>query len=950
MRTSRARSGRGSGGRQAAKSGIAGAAALIGAAALVVSVVPAQAVAAPPPTPGPAEVVPGKGTSTPSLVGGIREDAGASGSAADAAKRHLAGKKDRYRIDRPDRDLAAVQTVTNGTSETVRFQQKHRGVDVLGGQYVVRMQRQNGKRVVTGASGKYFTALTTGTTPEVSEELAVERAVDTTLAQLDREGFGVDTGEAGDAPPLSGTARGLVVLPKGPGVLTHHVTVRGTDPATRQPVLREVYIDAKAGYPVLQYSGIKTFGTAGGGGSASGSMAASPAGQRVAADGSAVKGSGVKFDGTTVELDLTHEPSNNQYVMRDTARMRDSSKAEISTWDVRKKTVDEVSGQWPSDVLEFRSPNPAFDKEATEAGAVDAHWAAGKVYDYYKSVHGRDSLDGRGMAINSMVGVTYYGTPYANAFWDGAKMVYGGGDAEYRPFSAALDVVGHEMTHGVVENSANLVYAGQSGALNEAIADYFGNAIDTDAHGTPMDSPDAGLLGEGLCRTKSPRACATRDMNDGRTTSKGFLGVDFATDNGGVHLNSTIFSGALWDIRKDLNRTLADKIVYRALTEYMTPLDGFTEGRNAVIAAAKDLGVTGKDLNAVTRAFNGHGIVPDWELAIGADTDQLLGRLETRDSRVGAGGGWWVASKSNESGSEPYSIWAGRADGTGEKKLISPNDGRFHINPVTDGKTVVWQAQGPRGHDLLSRPLAGGPVKTLVHSRYGFHQQAKVDGDVVVFVQAFRRGASQLGYLRKGDKEPTMVDDAIGRFNGIGQHSLKNGKIAYGTRIYKGRGKYEYFTKVLDIASGKTTVMPQLGTPLNVGQTAITSKYVFWTVDEVADQGQRAVRRANLDGTGVMDISKEQGADALYPEALTASEDAVTVRSRTPDTGPGYRNETLPKLWQFSVDGSRRARMSCNRGEQGLPAAVSGTQVVWIDSSAGYADLVTRTRPAGNCG
>ncbi|MFF4225422.1 M4 family metallopeptidase [Streptomyces abikoensis] len=949
MRTSTARSGRRSGRRQAARSGIAGAAALIGAAALVVSAVPAQAVAAPP-TPGPAEVVPGKGTSTPSLVGGIREDAGAAGSAADAAKRHLAGKKDRYRIDRPDRDLALVRAVTSGAGETVRLQQKHHGVDVLGGQYVVRMQRQNGKRVVTGTSGKYFTALTTSTTPEVSEELAVERAVDATLAQLGRDGFAVDTGDEGDAPPLSGTARGLVVLPKGPGVLTHHVTVRGTDPATGQPVLREVYIDAQAGYPVLQYSGIKTFATAGGGSSASGARSAATPGARSLADGSAVKGSGVKFDGTTVELDLTHDASDNQYVMRDDARMRDGSKASISTWDARKKSVDEVSKQWPADVLEFRSANPAFGKEATEAGAVDAHWAAGKVYDYYKSVHGRDSLDGRGMAIDSMVGVTLYGGPYVNAFWDGAKMVYGGGDQEYRPFSASLDVVGHEMTHGVVENSADLVYAGQSGALNEAIADYFGNAIDTDAHGVAMDSPESGLLGEGLCRTKSPRACATRDMNDGRTTSKGFLGVDFATDNGGVHLNSTIFSGALWDIRKDLNRTLADRIVYRALTEYMTPLDGFTEGRDAVIAAAKDLKVPAKDLNAVTRAFNGHGIVPDWELAIGVDTDRLLGRLNTVDSRVGAGGGWWVASKSNESGSEPYSIWAGRADGTGEKQLISPNDGRYHVNPVTDGKTVVWQARGPRGYDLLSRPLAGGPVKTLTHSRYGFHQQAKVDGDVVVFVQLFRRGVSQLGYLRKGDKEPTWVDDAVGRRDAIGQHSLKNGKIAYGTRVFKGRGKYEYSTKVLDLASGKTTVMPQLGTPLGVGQTALTSRYVFWTVDEVADQGQRAVRRANLDGTGVVDISKEQGADALYPEGLTASEDAVTVSSRTPGTPGSRSNETLPKLWQFSTDGSRRARMSCNRGEQGLPAALSGTQVVWTDSSTGYADLVTRTRPAGNCG
>ncbi|MGX1915501.1 M4 family metallopeptidase [Streptomyces phaeochromogenes] len=103
----------------------------------------------------------------------------------------------------------------------------------------------------------------------------------------------------------------------------------------------------------------------------------------------------------------------------------------------------------------------------------------------------------------------------------------------------------------MIEHSANLVYAGQSGAMNEAIADYFGNAIETDVYDIPVTDPDAGLLGERLCRTKTPRECALRDLNDGRNTAKSLLGVGvgvgFATDNGGVHLNSTIFGGALWD-------------------------------------------------------------------------------------------------------------------------------------------------------------------------------------------------------------------------------------------------------------------------------------------------------------------------------------------------------------------------------------------------------------------
>ncbi|MEU4208971.1 M4 family metallopeptidase [Streptomyces sp. NPDC026206] len=948
LRKPRARSG-----RPTAKSGIAGAAALIGAAALVVSTVPAQALAAQKGT-DPAEVIPGKGTSTPSLVDGIREGAKAGGSAADAARGHLADKHSRYRIADPGRDLKPLQTLTSGASETVRLQQKHHGIDVLGGQYVVRMEKKDGKRVVTGTSGTYFTGLKADTKAEVGEELAVRRAVGATLAGIGGRKLGrndIATPQGGKtkaAASLTGTARGLVVLPKGAGVLAHHVTVRGSDPATGRPVLREVYIDAKAGFPVLQYSSIKTFGTAK-------APAAGQTAARQAGDGKApaagdrhpgVAGSGVKYDGTTVELGLYFDTARGEYVMRDSSRMWDSSKNVLATWDARGKDVMETSGRWPEGIKEFGSKGPQFPKEATEAGAVDAHWAAGKVYDYYKKVHGRDSLDGRGTAVNSLVGVDHFGMPYVNAFWDGTKMVYGSGDEEYKSLAADLDVVGHEMTHGVVENTANLVYAGQSGALNEAIADYFGNAIAVDAAGMSMDDPNAGLLGGDLCRRKSPRECAFRDLNDGATTSRNFLGVGFANDSGGVHLNSTIFSGALWDIREDVGRTLADKIAYKALSEYMTPLDGFTEGRNAVIAAAKALKVSAKDLNTVKRSFNAHGIVPNWEQALGVDTDLLFGRLNTADTGVGAGGGWWATSRSNDDGTEAYSVYAGRTDGKGAPKLMSPNDGRYHIEPATDGKSVVWLAYGPAGTDVLSRPLAGGPVKKL-HSTTDTVRGLRVDGAVVAFEATDGLGSRHVGYLRTGDKQPAWVDDRREEV-GSAQPSLSGDRLAY-AKIYPEGDTYRMGVEVLDLRTGQKKLMNQLGTPEGIGATAITGKHVYWIADEVVDEGQTAVRRANLDGTGTADISKEKGADALYAFDLTASDDAVTVSAQLPDSS--YRNETMAKLWQFGTDATpSRARVSCNRGEQVWAAAAGGRQVVWIDGTTGYTDLVTRNRPAGSCG
>ncbi|GGX92380.1 hypothetical protein GCM10010358_52860 [Streptomyces minutiscleroticus] len=927
--------------------------ALTGVAALVVPAVPAGAAAgtgAPPP-PAPGEVVPGQRTATPALVQGIRERAPGTGSAAAAARAHLDGKRERYRIEHARRDLVPVGTTASGGRETVRLQQRHRGVPVLGGQYVVRMERKAGERIVTGTSGRYFTGLSTTTTAEVDEELAVERAVDGVLDDLAGRQLSKPPREGGEETPLRGTDHGLVVLPTGAGVLTRHVTVRGTVPATGEPVLQEVYVDAHAGYPVLAYSGIKTFGAPD---RAADRSAADAARQRVRAAGDE-KGSGVRLDGTTVALDVFRDEEGGSYLLRDRTRIPDEYGARaLATWDARGRNVGEVSGQWPEGIEQFASPAPEFGAEATEAGAVDAHWAAGQVYDYFRDKHGRDSLDGRGMGIDSLVGVTEFGEPYVNAFWDGRKMVYGSGDEEYRPLSAALDVVGHEMTHGVVEHSANLVYAGQSGALNEAVADYFGNAVEADVLGTPVTGPDSGLVGERLCRTKGPRECALRDLGDGRTTAKSFLGLDFANDNGGVHLNSTIFGGALWDAREELGADLTDRIVYKALTEYLTPLDGFTEGRAAVLAAAGDLGVAGSGLKVLRGAFTAHGIVPGWELALGADSETLFDRINTTGTGLGAGGGWWTASRSNEDGSEPYSVWAGRADGKGQPKLISPNDGRYHVNPATDGKTVVWQAYGSAGVEILARSLTGGIVRTLWSGRSG-GSVTGVDGDVVTFGFANVGGRSAVAYLSL--KDPADVTTlGGGTYRRAYAPSVSDGRIAYREwrRVALGaRAVYAWRILVVDVVTGESTVIQEYPDTTGLGPTAINGTHVFWLLDEDPADGATALRRAALDGSEAADLLPEYGPDARYAYDLTVSEDSATILSRLPDAP--LSNEAGPKLHQFAAagtpgaPGTYRGRVSCNRGAQTHPAAVGSSQVVWLDSTTGTTDVVTRTRPTGRC-
>lgn len=927
-----------------------GVAATFAAAALLAGVVPAaQAAPAAPAAPA-AEVIPGTDTATPALVDGINEPAKSTGSAAEAAVGHLAEKQSRYRIGNPGANLKAVAAQSGkGGTETVRLQQKYKGLDVLGGQYVVRMENKGGKRSVVGTSGKYFTELAAPTAATVSEKTAVERAVAAVNRELNGKNLGkkdvrkAQGQKSRAATALTGTAGKLVVLPQGKGVLTRQVTVRGNHPVTGEPVLRQVYIDAKAGFPVLQYSSIKTFGNKPAKGAApkAAQSARKAAGALGAGDAT---GTGVKTDGTKVDLNLYFDSSRKEYTLSDYARMKPTSGNIITTWDARGVEADDAAGKWPSGIKEFGSPVQEFGKDATDAGAIDAQWAATQVYDYYKTKHNRDSLDGRGMTLNSLVGVTNGGQPWVNAFWDGTKMVYGVGDDEYKPLASDVDVVGHEMTHGVVENTANLVYVGQSGALNEGIADYFGNAIDTNASGMSMDNPESGLLGEDLCRTLSKRECALRDLNDGRTTSKDFLGVAYNVDNGGVHLNSTIFSGALWDIRQDLDKDLADAIVHKALAEYLTPLDGFTEGRNAVVAAAKDLGATTKQQNVIKRSFNAHGIVPGWEDAMGLDSDTLLGKLNTSGTGAGAGGGQYAVSKSNDDGSEPYSIYTGRTDGKGAPKLVSPNDGRFHVYPATDGKNVVWAAFGTTSIDILVRPVAGGPIKKVWSSSTGL-QGLRIDGDVVVWEENDPFGGRHAAYKNLKTNEQAYVDG--GRYHlSSALPSVKDGKVAY-AKLWPVNGEYKLDVEVLDTRTKKTNVLPQKATVESLGQTGISRTHVSWLVDEVAF-GPMAVRRANLDGTKLLDLSPESGDKALYAFDLTASEEAVTVNSQLPDTQ--YRNETLPKLWQFAASGTREGeRVSCNRGDQSYAAADTGTRVVWIDGTTSNTDLVVRDRAAGRC-
>jgi bacillolysin len=179
---------------------------------------------------------------------------------------------------------------------------------------------------------------------------------------------------------------------------------------------------------------------------------------------------------------------------------------------------------------------------------VDAHYYADVVDDFYGATFGRNSLDDEGMQLISTV---HFANKYCNAFWNGLQMAYGDGDGRTcLPLAGGLDVVGHELTHGVTEFTSNLIYENESGALNEAFSDMMGNTIEfyADQQGRdPLGVPDW-LIGEDVIL--SPDVfLGFRNMADPAEDddpSHYSLRTLAAADNGGVHTNSGIANHAYY--------------------------------------------------------------------------------------------------------------------------------------------------------------------------------------------------------------------------------------------------------------------------------------------------------------------------------------------------------------------------------------------------------------------
>lgn len=613
--------------------------------------------------------------------GSLPQNAGARLSAAAASSATFAflnQVRSLLQIDSPDASFAVSRTETDDLGQThVRLTQVHRGIPVLGNELVAHLSGSD----VTLLNGRYQPV------PDnlsVQPKLAVAEAARRALADVRQA---VRVRSFGDnLLAMQPTEGGLCVYPMKEGArLAYQLTVR--------PNLIdrwEYVIDAQSGEVLDRYNHtcslvrpLKTVETA------NGAPLADPLAPAVAATGRDLNGVSRTFQ--------TYQQGGGYYLIDNSRPMFDAQKSKLPN--------DPVGAIWTVDARNtYGDSIKVYQLTSTSntnwtPTAVSAHFNAGTAYEYYRTVHNRNSLNSSGGTIISLINVKDDdGTALDNAYWNGKIMAYGNGNL-LKPLAGALDVAGHEMTHGVIQNSANLQYKNQSGAINESMADVFAVLIDRDDW----------RLGEDIATTRVLPSGALRDLsnpNQGGATAdpNGYQPATMAQydntteDNGGVHINSGIPNFAFYKFAAVVGKDKAEKVYYRALTTYLTRSSQFIDLRLAVIKAAGDLyGTPGAEVTAAQNAFSAVGILEGTSATPGKQPD------------VPVATGQDLLLMADAGTSKLYSTTVGVSPAKFDQKTTSAL--RHRPSVTDDGKIAYYVSSDKR---IRSVNLTGTPTETII--------------------------------------------------------------------------------------------------------------------------------------------------------------------------------------------------------------------------------------------
>ena len=503
-----------------------------------------------------------------------RANAMVSGTAGNAVRRANA-----------DSFVARDVVVDADGTEHVRFERSYQGLPVIGGDFV--LQSRNGK------VGKVSQTLKTSARPGLAGRISGDQAIVEAGARFGSTFIG--------AP----SSRKVVYAHNTSPVLAYEVVFNGVK-ADQTPTEMHYFVDAGNGKILNQWDAIHT---------------ARPGPGGSACTGTTATGTGMSLMVGSVVLNTTKCSATSH-------EMRDPTRGGGYVTNMAMKTSG--SGTVFSDADNAWGNGLTSNSQTV---AVDAQFGIAKTWDYYKTVHGRNGIANDGRGAFSRV---HYGRNYANAFWSDACfcMTFGDGDngASIYPL-VSIDVAGHEMSHGVTSRTANLVYSGESGGLNEATSDIFGAMVEYYAN-TAADPVDY-VIGEELFPNNANMSNAIRWMFkpslDG--VSYDCYAPGFGSDD--VHFTSgpanrffyllaegavvpAGFGAGSWanlsasslvcngnTALAGIGRDAAGKIWYRALTVYMTSGTDYAGARAATLSAASDLhGAGSAQVNAVAAAWS----------------------------------------------------------------------------------------------------------------------------------------------------------------------------------------------------------------------------------------------------------------------------------------------------------------------------------------------------------
>ena len=521
-------------------------------------------------------------------VSGSADAAGNQRSAAIArANALIAAPASQAAIRRAPADsfIARDAIVDADGTEHVRYQRNYQGLPVIGGDFVV--QSRNGK------VGKVSQTLKTAARPSLRAQINTDQAI-------------VEAGSRFGSHFQGAPSSRLVVYARGTSpVLAHEVVFKGVK-ADQTETEMHYFVDARSGRVLDQWDTVQTARPGPGGGACTGATAA--------------VGTGKSLTAGTVVLNTTKCGSSYQLV--------DPTRGGGATHNMAMKTAGMgavftgTTNVWGN-----------FLVSNSQTAAADAHYGVATTWDYFKNMHGRNGIANDGQGAISRV---HYGRNYANASWsDGCFcMTFGDGDngATILPL-VALDIAGHEMSHGVTSRSAGLIYSGESGGLNEATSDIFGTMVEY--YASNASDPGDYVVGEELFPNNAAMNQAIRWMfkpsldgssPDCYASSLGGLDVHYSS---GVanHFYYLLAEGAVVPAGfgagtaanltpaslvcngntaiAGIGREAAGKIWYRALTVYMTSSTNYAAARVATVNAASDLyGAASAQTNAVKAAWS----------------------------------------------------------------------------------------------------------------------------------------------------------------------------------------------------------------------------------------------------------------------------------------------------------------------------------------------------------